>query len=357
MPISVKKNVAILVTVYNGEMYLESTLRSLVAQDYEGVSIIIVDDCSRDRSPEIIDMYLQEYGNLIRSYKHQKNLGATAALRTGFDNLRKNEEFVVTIGQDDLLPSGYITSAMRKSQSNRTSVIFSNLGIIDSNGRQHRRIMGAPKLDFLGKYQLAAVFSRNLINAPGAMIRVEHLEKNYLLSDYPYTHDMHLWMHLATKGKLRLFFNSNCLYRVHSSSISSNRNDSELHEEIHRSRLEFLSSNSFIDYSSNLKNRERCILFLLIRLMTHNERNCKHKLLWLKKLRESLSLHGKKIRDEKYCETFQPKRQVLVRNVREKASRFTLLPNYTSTILATFKLMLSVVLSLLYKRKYGGDQT
>ena len=64
MPISVKKNVAILVTVYNGELYLESTLRSLVAQDYECVSIVIVDDCSGDRSPEIIDVYLEKYGNL-----------------------------------------------------------------------------------------------------------------------------------------------------------------------------------------------------------------------------------------------------------------------------------------------------
>ena len=355
MPISVKKNVAILVTVYNGELYLESTLRSLVAQDYECVSIVIVDDCSGDRSPEIIDVYLEKYGNLIRSYKHQKNLGATAALRTGFDNLRENEEFVVTIGQDDLLPSDYITSAMRKSQANRTSVIFSNLRMIDSNGRQHRRIMGAPKLDFLGKYQLAGVFSRNLINAPGALIRVEHLERNFLLSDYPFTHDMHLWMHLATKGKLQLFFNSNCFYRVHSSSISSNRNDSELHEEIHRSRLEFLSSNSFIDYSSNLNNRERYILFMLIRLMTHNERNCKHKLLWLRKLQKSLNLPSKKLHCEEYCEIFQPERQLVVRNVRKKASRFTLLPNYTSTILATVKLTLSVVLSLLYKRKYQGD--
>jgi cellulose synthase/poly-beta-1,6-N-acetylglucosamine synthase-like glycosyltransferase len=42
--------VSVLVTVYNREVYLEATLRSILASSFTDFEVIVVDDCSRDQS-------------------------------------------------------------------------------------------------------------------------------------------------------------------------------------------------------------------------------------------------------------------------------------------------------------------
>jgi len=343
------KKVAILLTVFNGEKYIEETLKSILSQEYKNISIIVVDDGSQDGSSRILEKYIKTNNDLIRIVRHRQNLGATAALKTGFKNLKAEEEFVLTIAQDDLLPSNYITSGIQKFHAKDTSVLFSNLWIIDKIGRPDRRITAAANSGLLGKYQLAAVFSRNLINAPGAMIRTEHLESSFLDANYPYTHDMHLWMNLATKGKIRLFFGSFCFYRVHSSSITSNRNNSKLHEEISRSRFDFLNSKAFEEFIYKLNKKQKYIFFILIKLMTNNESNCKHKIAWSTKLRLLLEIHGKRISAEDNCQTYQPVRKLEILHEPWKNPKFTVIANYLFTSISTIKLIIKVFVSCVYR--------
>ena len=342
------RKVAILITVFNGEKYLEQTLNSIINQDYKNISVIIVDDGSQDGSFRIIEKFMEKNSDLIRIVRHKKNLGATAALKTGFRNLKAEEEFVLTIAQDDLLPSNYITSGIQKFHTKDISVLFSNLWIIDENGEPDRRITAAANSGLLGKYQLAAVFSRNLINAPGAIIRTEHLEGSFLNSNYPYTHDMHLWMNLATKGKIRLFFSSFCFYRVHSSSITSNRSNSKLHEEISRSRINFLNSKVFAEFIYKLSKKQKYIFYILIKLLTNNESNCKHKKAWITKLILVLEIPDKQISATKSCQTYQPVRKLEVRP-SWKNSRFTIISNYLFTSISTIKLIIKVFALCVYR--------
>ena len=69
--------VAILLATYNGEAYLDEQLRSLVAQTYPDISIIIRDDGSSDRTPEIIDDWLARYPEKITALRNddKQNLG------------------------------------------------------------------------------------------------------------------------------------------------------------------------------------------------------------------------------------------------------------------------------------------
>ena len=46
--------VSIIVPIYNLESYIEQSVRSLLAQSYQNVEIILVDDGSRDNSLSII---------------------------------------------------------------------------------------------------------------------------------------------------------------------------------------------------------------------------------------------------------------------------------------------------------------
>ena len=72
---------SIIVPVYNVEKYLHRCMESLLAQNIPDYEIILVDDGSKDRSPEICDKYAQEYSFV--SVIHKKNEGLGFARNSG----------------------------------------------------------------------------------------------------------------------------------------------------------------------------------------------------------------------------------------------------------------------------------
>ena len=69
---------SVTVITYNQEMFIEETLDSIVNQDLNvPFEIVIGDDASTDRTPEIIKMYADKYPDLIKPIFRTKNLGHT----------------------------------------------------------------------------------------------------------------------------------------------------------------------------------------------------------------------------------------------------------------------------------------
>lgn len=60
--------VSIIVPVYNVEKYLPKCLDSLVNQTLNDIEIIIVNDSSPDNCQSIIDNYVSNYPNLVKSF-------------------------------------------------------------------------------------------------------------------------------------------------------------------------------------------------------------------------------------------------------------------------------------------------
>jgi glycosyltransferase involved in cell wall biosynthesis len=70
--------ISCIVPVYNGERYLAEALDSILAQTYRPLEILVVDDGSTDRTPEVI----AGYGSAVRTL-HQPNAGPAAARNRG----------------------------------------------------------------------------------------------------------------------------------------------------------------------------------------------------------------------------------------------------------------------------------
>lgn len=92
------QRLSVVIPVYNEQDSLRYVVEK-VARIPGIFEIVIVDDCSTDRTPTVVAELAQEYGELLRVQRHQRNAGKTAALRTGFDMTRGD---VVIVQDADL---------------------------------------------------------------------------------------------------------------------------------------------------------------------------------------------------------------------------------------------------------------
>jgi glycosyltransferase involved in cell wall biosynthesis len=95
--------VTVVVTVFNYERYVADCLQSIAAQTYRNFKCLVIDDCSSDRSVEVIEQFIAErqLGERFLLIRHETNQGQMAGFKTGCE--RAEGEFVVYVDADDLL--------------------------------------------------------------------------------------------------------------------------------------------------------------------------------------------------------------------------------------------------------------
>ncbi len=118
--------VSILVNSYNYERFVADTIRSALAQTYQPIEVIVVDDGSSDGSWQIIE----GFGERIRSLR-QTNGGQGAAYNAGFAMARG--DYLMFLDSDDLLDSQALERCMALMHPGIAKVQF-RMRLIDQTG-------------------------------------------------------------------------------------------------------------------------------------------------------------------------------------------------------------------------------
>lgn len=104
--------VSVMIVTYNQENLIAETLESVLSQDYPNLEIIVSDDCSTDRNPEIIHAYHHRYPSIVVPVINTKNLGITGNSNAAFFSC--TGEFIAILGGDDLFMPGKIKAQVQK---------------------------------------------------------------------------------------------------------------------------------------------------------------------------------------------------------------------------------------------------
>ncbi|MFF5716857.1 glycosyltransferase family 2 protein [Streptomyces buecherae] len=105
---------SVIVPFYNVQTYAPDTLRSLRANAREDFEFILVDDCSRDGTPELLERAERDLPGAVL-VRHEQNGGLATARNTGLDAARG--EYLTFLDGDDWLAPGYyeqLLSAMEE---------------------------------------------------------------------------------------------------------------------------------------------------------------------------------------------------------------------------------------------------
>ena len=74
--------VSIILPTYNGQAYIEEAIISILNQTFRDFELIVVDDCSTDHTPKVLDFFkLQD--SRIKIITNKKNLKLPASLNVG----------------------------------------------------------------------------------------------------------------------------------------------------------------------------------------------------------------------------------------------------------------------------------
>lgn len=98
------KKISVIIPVYNVEKYLRRCVDSVIAQTYENLEVILVDDGSPDGCPQICDEYANK-DSRIRVI-HKKNGGLSSARNAALDS-GLTGDYVTFVDSDDWIAKDY----------------------------------------------------------------------------------------------------------------------------------------------------------------------------------------------------------------------------------------------------------
>lgn len=172
--------VSVICLCYNHERFVEEAIRSVIQQTYGNIEIIIVDDASSDRSPEIIRKLADEHPRL-KYIPLTKNHGNCAAFNIGL--AASSGEYIIDLAADDLLCERRISEGVKvlEEAGPAYGVTISNCELVDEAGKhiryhypvdsQGKSMVPVPEGDVF-----AEVIKRYFICPPTVMFRKEVID-------------------------------------------------------------------------------------------------------------------------------------------------------------------------------------
>ena len=120
--------ISIVTTAYNIEAYVEKCLDSLLAQTHEDLEIIVVNDCSTDKTMDIVGKFTDER---IKVVNHSQNMGAGWARRTGIG--AATGDYVITVDGDDWLAPDFIEALAKNAEETDADIVSGGITYVWSD--------------------------------------------------------------------------------------------------------------------------------------------------------------------------------------------------------------------------------
>ena len=154
--------VTVIVAFHNRADYLEEAIRSVLAEPYAGIDVVLVDDGSTDRAPEVA----AGFGPPTRVVR-QDQAGCAQAWNTGLEHARG--DFVAFCDSDDLWEPGRTAALLAPFRADpATAVVFGHMTEFVSPELDPASLaVRAPHTDVVGPLAGAMVARRSVFDEVG----------------------------------------------------------------------------------------------------------------------------------------------------------------------------------------------
>jgi teichuronic acid biosynthesis glycosyltransferase TuaG len=240
--------ISIITPNYNSENYIEETLQSIIAQSYKNWELLIVDDCSTDKSLDIIEKYALG-DKRIKIFRLKENSGAAIARNKAIEEA--NGSFIAFLDSDDLWMPEKLEKQRAFMIQNNYNLTYTSYNVINENAL-------APKKTVFCKQTLnySQMLYSNKIGCLTAMYNRESLGKVFM-PKIRKRQDYALWLKILKKEEKAYGIQKVlACYRERNNSISNNKIEMLKWNWILYNKVEKLSYLKSLFYlTSNIINR------------------------------------------------------------------------------------------------------
>ena len=148
--------VSFLLPVYNAERYLPRCLDSVLAQTYQSVEIVAIDDGSKDGSGAILDAYARKHPGKF-TVEHRPNGGVAAARNRAIELARG--AYLCFIDNDDYVKPDYAETLVSAAEASGAQVVCAGFCRPDENGSIVQEVTPVPGTDW-APYAVEAAWAK-----------------------------------------------------------------------------------------------------------------------------------------------------------------------------------------------------
>lgn len=185
--------VTIVTPSWNSEKYIENTIKSVQAQTYKNWEMIIVDDCSTDRTVEIVKG-ISEKDSRVKVLVQDKNGGAAKARTRAM--LAGEGRYVAYLDADDIWKPKKLEKQIAFMKEKDCGFSCTTYEVIDDEGNPKNKIIHMlPKVDYRG------FLTNNLLQTVGIMVDTAKVDKKFLvMPDIRRRQDAATWLQVLKAG-------------------------------------------------------------------------------------------------------------------------------------------------------------
>ena len=207
------KLVTVIVPAWNAERYLEASLRSVLEQSHRRLRLLVIDDGSTDKTPEILERLHREDPRL--DYRSVPNGGPAAARNRALALLPEGTDYVMFLDADDLLLPDAIEYALTGAEGAELVLFGYSIQRPDGSLRDYcepEQLLDRPALG----QALARLYKANLLNQVWAKLYAAPLLEGLRFPDYRWGEDrLFLFDVLERVQRIKLLPESKHRYVMH----------------------------------------------------------------------------------------------------------------------------------------------
>lgn len=120
----IRPSVSVIIPMYNAENYIGTCLDSILMQTFQNFEVIIVDDCSTDKSVAIVESYAPKFDGRLQLAKTKTNSGGGGYIPRNIGLNLSHGEYVYFVDADDFIMLNALETLYTAAKEQEADVVY-----------------------------------------------------------------------------------------------------------------------------------------------------------------------------------------------------------------------------------------
>lgn len=207
--------ISIIMAAYNTEKTIEQAINSVLSQTYTNFELLVVNDCSTDRTAELVKSIAAK-DSRVRLISNVKNSGVSYTRKHGLEEAKGS--WIAILDSDDAWAPKKLEKQIDLQRRTNADLLFTGSAFMDADGKPIDWYLAAP-----AEVTYRQLLKQNVLSNSSALVRKELYTKYYAVGDGMHE-DFAIWLSILKDGRKAYGVDEPLLiYRIAKSSKSGNK--------------------------------------------------------------------------------------------------------------------------------------